>query len=224
MASLTKQAVAQRQIDAAIRMLLLHEEEPCAIYTVASAALGIVAHLAEKKGVGYTHETRRALEGVFKKDYGLDPANHEVAKGIDWWTDAIEMSEVTWRHRHKIANFLKHADRDPDTFIETESFTDTSGGFIATGTNASPGIGDVISMAINFYINLKLPITIEMFTFMHWWLGITAQKPEDVLNTKEGPVHLFTIEQQLDFGRGLLEKAYEVRSRNRNPLSDLEID
>ena len=75
--------------------------------------------------------------------------------------------------------------------------TQTDGG--GTGTL------EVIATAVNFYINMNLPLTMEMYAYMQWWIGVTAQEPEEFVLTKEGPIHLFTFEQQIDFGRGLIE-------------------
>jgi hypothetical protein len=69
--------------------------------------------------------------------------------------------------------------------------------------------GEVIAAAINYYFNMKLPITAEMRMYAYWWFGITAKKEDEFVLTKEGPIHLFTLEQKIDFGRGLLELAYE---------------
>jgi hypothetical protein len=86
---LTKQAVAQRQIDAAIRMLFQHAEDFCAIYTVASAALSIVADLAEKRDLGYKHETRRAFEALYREHYGLDSTDAELDFPHSWSCRAL---------------------------------------------------------------------------------------------------------------------------------------
>jgi hypothetical protein len=126
---------------------------------------------------------------------------------------------VTRGHRHKTANFLKHADHDPDGSLAAENLTESGSFYRATDSDAdqtSPGVGQVIAQAINFSLNLGLPITVEMSAYMHWWLGVTAQKPEDFIHTREGPIHLSTLEEQLDFGAGLLEFAYSiVRQQNQ---------
>lgn len=57
--SITKQAAAQRQIDAAIRMLFLHGEDFIAIHTVAAAARTILNDLAEARASA--RRTIRAL-------------------------------------------------------------------------------------------------------------------------------------------------------------------
>ena len=214
-ALITKQAAAQRQIDAAIRMLFLYDEDFCAIYTVAAAALSVVEDLAEAKGVGYTHETRRAFETLYRQNYGRDPTDHGVAREIELRVQSIENQKTTWSHRNKTANFLKHADKDAHTVLDLARFTTPGSYFLATNSDSasnSMSIGEVIAAAINYYCNIGLPITIEMRTYMYWWLGITAKKSEEFITTKEGPIHLFTFEQQIDFARGLLNIAYEYGS------------
>jgi hypothetical protein len=53
---------------------------------------------------------------------------------------------------------------------------------------------------------MNLPTTTEMEVYMIWWHGITATKQEEFIVTKEGPIHLFTFEQQVEFGSGLLRQ------------------
>jgi hypothetical protein len=209
---LSKEAVARRQIDAAIRMLFLHDEDLCAIYTVAAAALSVIGDLAEAKGVGPTYESRRVFEAYYRQNYNLDPTDPDVAKEIELRVKSIEKHETTRRHRDKSANFLKHADKDARGLLDSARFTTAGSYFIATNGNPkanSMSLGEVIILAINYYVNLKLPITIEMDIYRRWWLGITAAKTEDIIRTKEGPIHLFTFEQQIEFARGLLNLAYE---------------
>jgi hypothetical protein len=64
---ITKEAAAQRQIDAAIRMVFLHGEDLLAVHTVAAAARGIVRYLAKDRGVGHPRQTRLALEEVLRE-------------------------------------------------------------------------------------------------------------------------------------------------------------
>jgi hypothetical protein len=209
---LSKEAVARREIDAAIRMLFLDDEDLCAIYTVAAAALSVVGDLAEAKGVGPTYESRRVFESHYRQNYNLDPTDPDVAKEIELRVQSIEKHETTRGHRNKTANFLKHADKDARALLDSARFTTAGSYFIATDGDPkanSMSLGEVIVLAINYYLNIKLPITIKMNIYLHWWLGIKAAKTEDVIITKEGPIHLFTFEQQIEFARGLLNVAYE---------------
>ena len=60
--AITKEAAAQRQIDAAIRMLFLHGEDLVAVHTLAAAARTVVLDLAKAAGVGREHDLRKGLE------------------------------------------------------------------------------------------------------------------------------------------------------------------
>jgi hypothetical protein len=89
--SITKPAAAQRQIDAAIRMLFLHGEDFVAIHTVAAAARTILNDLAEARGVGETDNTRFVVEFMYRNNYGLDPTDPAVEAQIKYTADAIEL-------------------------------------------------------------------------------------------------------------------------------------
>ena len=82
---------AQRQIDAAVRMLL-DNEDPVAIHTLAHAALSVLRDLAEHAGI---HSVWDKLEETIKP----------------------EMKKRFNREYRKLANFLKHADNDPEDSI-----------------------------------------------------------------------------------------------------------
>lgn len=212
---ITKQAVAQRQINAAIRMLFLYDEDMCAVHTVAAAGLAVIEALAEAKGIGKTYETRAAVESFLKERYNLDPSAPEVAREIELRTKAIEngsIGKATRLHRNRIANFLKHADKDADHALDSIWFSSEGGWFVAT--DSSPALGgtgtlEVISMAVYFYNRLNLPITTEMEIYARWWVGTHPENHEQFIRTKSGPIHLFTFEQQRDFGRYMLEFAYK---------------
>jgi hypothetical protein len=202
--SITKQAAAQRQIDTAIRMLFLHGEDFCATHTVAAAARSILQHLAGARGVGYMYETRRSLEELYRKQHGLDPAEDAVEDEINRKTNAIEKDKKTWNYRNKATNFLKHADKDPDDVLSLAEVNPCW----------------VIMDAINLWGNMNLPITIDMRVYCFWWFGVTAQQPEEFVNTKEGPIHLFNFAQQIDFGRYLLMRVYRDRRRSIKGFRD----
>jgi hypothetical protein len=133
---LRKEAVAQRQLDAAIRMTLAEEDE-LAIHTVVAAAYGILRALKQNNG---RSELRDRLGlGIFAAANGLASGkilppvlaqSNVLADIITRVSDAIKRGEVSneqdviqmmrgtdekrhWNKFNRTANFLKHADRDP---------------------------------------------------------------------------------------------------------------
>lgn len=88
----TKLEAAQRQIDAAIR-LLFKNEDPVAIHTVAAAGLQILKDLAKKD----TTQVWQMMDQCFR------PGMRKK------WRNEVE---------NKAVNFLKHADKDPDEALE----------------------------------------------------------------------------------------------------------
>jgi hypothetical protein len=135
---LRKEAAAQRQLDAAIRMTFANEDQ-LAIHTVAAAAYGILrglkqnqgrSELADRLGLGIFVVARDLALG---KTDQMPPALAQSAVFAKLITDtvaAIQSGEVShendvigklrlinetghWNKFNKAANFLKHADRDP---------------------------------------------------------------------------------------------------------------
>ena len=244
--SITKAAAAQRQIDAAIRMVFLHGEDLTAVHTVAAAARGVVKDLAKDRDVGHLSETRLALEEVHREAlaavaraktgdaleewhrdvlaqaaqpileglkaanggilpeeirlelHDLDPTDPEIADNLDRRARLIESDGQTRKYRNEAANFLKHADKDPEKALNL-------GELNALG---------VIADACNMWLNMQLPVTDEMRFFHMWFCAVRPDKPEHVAMTKAGPVHEFTFEQQVDFGRWLLKLIYADQGRS----------
>ena len=89
--SLTKLDVAEALIKTAVR-LFFDDGHPVTIYTLANAAREIVAVIAEKKGVKTVVDEIAAKRGSTSKE--------TIAEGV------------------RIANRLKHADRDPTGKLE----------------------------------------------------------------------------------------------------------
>lgn len=136
---ITKLLAAQRQLRAAIRMFFLEEDE-LAIHTVASAAYSMLTNLKSKCGrneaadshlIAVFYSIRDYRRGKLPSYLSDDPAIMkwitEMAEQLpieaDMHFDEIKASvspETTrrfWDKRNKIANFLKHADRDSNSSI-----------------------------------------------------------------------------------------------------------
>jgi len=202
--SITKQAAAQRQIDAAIRMLFLHGEDFIAIHTVAAAARTILNDLAEARGVGETHNTRFVVEFMYRYNYGLDPTDPAVEAQIKHTADAIEKDPRTKTLRNRTANFLKHADRDSDKSLDFGEL------------NPCWVIMDCLILSNN----INLGVSDEMAVYSLSWNSVNALKPENVVDTASGPVHLLTFDQQLALGRDLLKFVYRDKGRSTDHFRD----
>lgn len=126
-----KTEAARRQVDAAIRMLF-RNEDPVAIYTLAGASLRILRDIAAKRSDSYMH----------------DITNLMVKPG---------MEKEFWRQWHAPANFLKHADKDPDAILEN------------IDEEANEG---TLCMASLFYQDLGHQFTPEMSTLVGWYMAI----------------------------------------------------
>lgn len=131
---ITKLAAAERQLRAAIRLYFAGEDE-LAIHTVASAAYHLLANLKTERGMDEAASTyltsifyvvRDYRRGSLPSDMTSDP---EFMKWIRGVADQLPIEKDTkigdvsvtlprklasefWNRRNKVANFLKHADRD----------------------------------------------------------------------------------------------------------------
>lgn len=97
---LTKQAAAQRQLDAAIRILFAGEDD-LAIHTLVSAAHTVVADLDKKKGSHSDRVFAETLQEMRDRFPGVLP-------GPDVRSFRVWMKQDNRRG----ANFLKHAGKD----------------------------------------------------------------------------------------------------------------
>jgi hypothetical protein len=255
--AIIKQAAAQRQLDAAIRMLFLHDEDFAAIHTVAAAARGIIRDLAKKSGVDRL-VTRRALEDVYREavaaavrsvetgellgeayqsflastagfvldeaaangvrlaniNLPADPTKPEIVAALDAKARAIEDDSRIHNHRKRVENFLKHASPKYNARSKAEKRQDT---------HINAGDVDPISVivdATHLWLTLSLCPTDEMFVFHQWFCGVTAEQPSEFINTKAGPIHLFTFEQQIEFGRFMLKSVYRRNGRSSERFRD----
>jgi hypothetical protein len=136
--STTKLDAARRQIDAGIRMLFANED-PFAIQTVVGAGNRILRDIADAT-VGSS-------------------AWHEGIKGII----APGMEGRFWQAMNKAANFLKHADTDPDDVLVVEEELSDS----------------LLLHGCMYYHSLGHDHTPEMRAFMSWHM---VMYPELLLN------------------------------------------
>lgn len=129
--SVNKIEAARRQIDVAIR-LLFENEDPLPIHTLVIAAFRILRDLASKKDASKVDEAFRSM---------IKPG----------------MEKKFWREIQSFANFLKHADKDPEAVfdIPQEEVNDAN-----------------LLMASFYYKELGHSLTPEMKAFFAWFGGI----------------------------------------------------
>lgn len=137
---ITKLAAARRQICAAIRMFFAREDE-LAIHTVASAAYGLLRDLKAERGRDEAGDYYLNMVFYAVRDYRRgklpsyladDPETmrwiREMAERMPFITATSDFKDIVaqasrgaaadfWNARNRIANFLKHADRDPQSHI-----------------------------------------------------------------------------------------------------------
>ncbi len=131
----TKPQAAARQLDVAIT-LLFADYDPLAIRTLAAAAHGVLADLVERKLPGGSWRSK-VVEG-----YGLS-------------------KRATINILNRAQNFLKHADRDPDSELEIDEEENDHLMFLATLECGELGY----------------PLSIDMQAFQIWYL---AMYPETI--------------------------------------------
>jgi len=136
----TKLEAAQRQIDAAIRWLFKNED-PVAIHTIAAAGYRILKDLAEKNNTQVWQMMNQCIRPEMR----------------DIWRREVE---------NKAANFLKHADTDPDGVLD----------------NVDEIINDLtLFSACILYDDLGHKFTPEMEGFVIWYSGIFPDHIRDDL-------------------------------------------
>ena len=166
---ITKIEAAQRQIDAGIRMLF-RNDDPVAVHTVAMAGFRILRDLvAQQKG----------LE---------DPIASLIKPGKE---------KAFWRGFNSFANFLKHANKDPD---------DISDGILEEANDVT------LLMATTYYGLLGFDKTEEMQVLATWCLTVHPEvfaqdaSPEiQTLILASDGVRSLARKEQLECGLMLLE-------------------
>jgi hypothetical protein len=140
---ISKIAAASRQLDAAIRMFFA-EEDDLAIHTVASAAFRILRDVTDKRSKNFTDELLRngmremarlyvegnlpkaTLESIQKSPSLMRAFEEIAAHGENFDTRHIYFPANTKKEKQerdkrawpsKPANFLKHADQDPEDHL-----------------------------------------------------------------------------------------------------------
>lgn len=139
---LTKLAAAERQLRAAIRLYFAGEDE-LAIHTIASAAYRLLADLKTERGMDEAanayltsifYVVRDYRRGTLPNEMTSDPEFMEWVRGIadqlpiDGDSKVGDVSVTIpqkaagefWNRRNKVANFLKHADRDSSVSISLD--------------------------------------------------------------------------------------------------------
>lgn len=138
----TKPQAATRQLDVAIT-LLFADYDPLAIRTIAAAAHGILADLVERKKPG------QSWRSMLIQDSGLSEK------------DAISVI-------NSAQNYLKHADRDPESEL---SFDEEENDHVIFFATLECG-------------ELGYPLSIDMQAFQIWYLATYPEK----LGNETGPV------------------------------------
>jgi|SRR3990172_4070823 len=164
-----KYEAARRQIDVAIRMLF-SKEDPVAILTLAVAGLRILRDIADKRGDAEFHERLKKI----------------IIPGKE---------KEFWQTINIPANFLKHADRDPDAILNNVE------------DNASDWI---LFMACLYYRDLGHQLTPEMSALTTWHIALYPdiiisddKVRNDVLNSVQF-LHKMPRHDQLEIGRQLM--------------------
>lgn len=186
---ISKQATAQRQIDAAIRWLFNGDDE-LPIYTVVSAACTVLGDISKKRQrTPFSKIYEATLIRICEEWMKRAPTEEEIVRGIP------KLEKVVLEYRHRPANFLKHADRDPNDFLDpTAVRTD-----------------ELLLEACLLYRDLGLQFTLEMRAFVDWSLLVhrgasSIDQPKAV-----AAVQALDRDEQLAFGNHLLS-CYQLQS------------
>ena len=181
--SITKLSAAQRQIDAAIR-ILFSGEDILAVHTVVAAAHRIVLDLAEKRNLApYTESIRTTIATLYRQHFTETIPNHK----LQHWTAQFEKKHFR-PYLNRPANFLKHADQDAGKVLDQDSLqTDT-----------------LLLASCVTYAKLGLEYTPEMKAFFQWHLAVYPHEDGDEIKTDSGYVHDLSRAHQLEIGDFML--------------------
>ena len=180
----TKVAAAQRQIDAAIRMLFAGEDA-LAVHILVAAGHTILVDLDGRRDRPVLNDVySTALEKVVE----VLKLPHAGKADLDQNLPAFK--ELVQRVRRKPANFLKHANRDPEHALDE--------GTLKT---------DHLLEACTLFGELGLKITPEMYVYARWHLAVYPHEESDKIKTEIGYVHDLVRDVQLELGKFLLDQA-----------------
>ena len=197
--TITKEAAAQRQLDAAIRWLFA-DDDILPIHSVAAAACEVLRSLAEKQGITIEDDTTmHAMRHLFQALSGTERTDRELRPGL---SEAKKWFRI---QQHKPANFLKHADKDADKVFAIDEL--------------DVNTDHVLLQACAFYVALDLPLTPEIEAFGRWHLAIYPHEPGDEIVTAVGNVDQLSRADQLDFGAFLLDLVQVGSLREDNAAS-----
>ncbi|PKO85143.1 MAG: hypothetical protein CVU18_21655 [Betaproteobacteria bacterium HGW-Betaproteobacteria-12] len=139
----TKLAAAKRQLQSAIRLFFLEEDE-LAIHTIASAVYGLLKDLKRDRGQSEAADSYRTTffylvrdfrRGTLPAHFTSDPSTmaevERIADQLSPITADSKLSDVQatipsdlekryWNEINRAANFLKHADRDTSGTLQLE--------------------------------------------------------------------------------------------------------
>lgn len=140
---ITKLAAAKRQLQAAIRMYFIPEDD-LAVHTVAAAVYGILKDLKRQRGMNEAADAhltsifyviRDFRRGTLPDHMTSDPSFMTWVNGIaeqldritadSNWNDVRASITPTlerdyWAKTNRVANFLKHADRDGEAAVSLD--------------------------------------------------------------------------------------------------------
>jgi len=169
----TKIEAARRQIDTAIRMLF-GAEDPIAVLTLISAAERILRDIGAQKNAPIHQLHLEMLKPGTEKEF--------------------------WSMVNRPANFLKHADKDPDDILD----------------NIDEKLNDIkIFISCLYYTDLQFTRSIEMDTFLTWFFVVNPHFiNEEHAEAKEGYMEFADIrnesrEAQLSAGFQLLNHTHD---------------
>ena len=180
---ITKLSAAQRQLDAAIR-ILFSGEDILAVHTVVAAAHRIILDLAEKRDLApYTESIGTTIATLYRQQF-----KEEIPQDkLQHWAAQFERNYLR-PYLNRPANFLKHADRDASKVLDQECLqTDT-----------------LLLVSCVTYAEFGLEYTPEMNAFCHWHLAVYPNEDGDEIKTNSGYVHDLSRVHQLEFGEFML--------------------
>lgn len=134
----TKLDAARRQLQTAIQ-LLFSQGDGVSTHTLAHASFGILKDVAKHRGRTRISDAGNELAGNGQKDF--------------------------WSRFNRTGNFFKHADKDPDGFLEGLSEEENEA---------------LISLAIEIYCDMGCIATPEIDAFKLWWRCIHFCEIENV--------------------------------------------